>query len=323
MNYYDIYQQGEYDLCPPGTSGEQCLSHDAYGLFRFNQYAIGHSIDLIRMISHLNQAVRLHADGEERRTPIVTVVAFLSGHTNICMPGFNKVTTNTETISFIYSPGHDGHMEFLPDPADSIIVRMTLDRFLNNIANDHRPETLQVFSSLFDNQKTPLYLTCKRTSNMNRLLQDLISPSSPFAANLLRDARVHELFFEVVEEIIRSKGKEKNLFSCYDRQKLINAKRVLLERIDNPPSIIELSKEVGLNDFKLKKGFRSLFDNTVYGVVLEARLEKARQLLTQPGLSVTQISLQVGYSNHGHFSAAFKKRFGMTPREFGRQYRQK
>jgi AraC-like DNA-binding protein len=73
---------------------------------------------------------------------------------------------------------------------------------------------------------------------------------------------------------------------------------------------------VGLNDFKLKRGFRQVFDTTVFGYVRALRMEKARALLELGRLNVTQVASATGYSCFGHFSAAFKKRFGILPSDF-------
>lgn len=322
MNLYQLTQQEAFEICTPNHCGDQLLIKERFGNIQVRQHAVGHQIDLLRMSGDLSLPVRITADGLPRE-PIVTIIAFLKGSTRIHMEGYgDNLYSGDAMIGLIYSPNHQGRMDFDSQHSDSISVRMSLQRFRDTLINDQRPQTAKLFSPIINSDQIPLRLMCPRTPSIDRILQDLTAPQSPFAEALLRDARAHELFFTVVEELIRSHGEDKTMFSIRDQQKLLNAKRLLLERIDNPPTLIELAQEVGLNDFKLKKGFKSLFDNTVYGVLLNARLEKARELLVQQRLSITQVSLDVGYSNHGHFSAAFKKRFGMTPREFSRQFGQ-
>jgi AraC family transcriptional regulator, transcriptional activator of the genes for pyochelin and ferripyochelin receptors len=48
----------------------------------------------------------------------------------------------------------------------------------------------------------------------------------------------------------------------------------------------------------------------------EYRLEKARELLQDRQLTIVAIANAVGYANPGHFAAAFKRKYGMTPRKF-------
>ena len=98
--------------------------------------------------------------------------------------------------------------------------------------------------------------------------------------------------------------------------RLEQARMILEQEFVDPPSIISLARRVGLNDFKLKRGFRQVFDTTVFGYVRALRMDKARALLESGRLNVTQVASATGYSCFGHFSAAFKKRFGILPSDF-------
>ncbi|WP_256441273.1 helix-turn-helix transcriptional regulator [Chitinophaga sp. HK235] len=69
------------------------------------------------------------------------------------------------------------------------------------------------------------------------------------------------------------------------------------------------------NDFKLKKGFKEMFGNTVFGYMNQVRMEKAKLLLLEGKNSIADISFTVGYKNPQHFTAAFKKHFGYLPSE--------
>lgn len=105
--------------------------------------------------------------------------------------------------------------------------------------------------------------------------------------------------------------------SCYlkkrDREQLEMARLILHDEYINPPSLIQLAKRVGLNDFKLKRGFREAYNTTVFGYIRQLRMEKARDLLQTQELNVSEAALAVGYHCFGHFSAAFKKCFGTLP----------
>ncbi|MFC1834567.1 helix-turn-helix transcriptional regulator, partial [Thermodesulfobacteriota bacterium] len=94
---------------------------------------------------------------------------------------------------------------------------------------------------------------------------------------------------------------------------LQNARSILEKEYPDPPSLFGLARRVGLNDFKLKRGFREAFGTTVFSYVRELRMDKARSLLEQGELSVTEVALETGYSSLGHFAAAFRKRFGILP----------
>ncbi len=91
------------------------------------------------------------------------------------------------------------------------------------------------------------------------------------------------------------------------------AKEILFKNFKNPPSLIELSKLVGLNDYKLKAGFRQYFGNTVFGCLHDYRMEEAKKLLETKKLNINQVARSVGYASETSFSSAFRKKFGVSP----------
>ena len=101
-----------------------------------------------------------------------------------------------------------------------------------------------------------------------------------------------------------------------DIESIREARHILSQRMENPPSLMELARLTNLNDFKLKRGFRQAFGSTVYGHLKELRLQRAQNLMREQNKSVTETALAVGYKNIGDFGIAFKNRFGLTPRNF-------
>ena len=63
---------------------------------------------------------------------------------------------------------------------------------------------------------------------------------------------------------------------------------------------------ISSNEFKLKQGFRLLYNNTVYGVLSEYRMEKAKQYLLDTQMPVSEIALQIGFEHQSSFCKAFK-----------------
>lgn len=91
------------------------------------------------------------------------------------------------------------------------------------------------------------------------------------------------------------------------------AKEILTNQLENPPLLSELAKQVGMSDRTLQRGFKSLFNITVVGFLKQQRLLQAEQLLRQGTHSVTEVANRVGYGHLGHFAAAFRQQFGITP----------
>lgn len=116
-------------------------------------------------------------------------------------------------------------------------------------------------------------------------------------------------------------GEKEEVFTCKflaneaDREKIIKAREVLLQHIGEPITIKALSRKVAINECYLKKGFKEIFGTTIFDFYQSQRMEHAKYLLYDKGLSVTEVSMLLGYSSISHFSTAFKKHTGIKPCE--------
>jgi len=100
-----------------------------------------------------------------------------------------------------------------------------------------------------------------------------------------------------------------------DRQKIIKAREILIKSIGDPITIKELSRKIAMNECYLKKGFKEMFGTTIFDFYQSQRMEHAKYLLYEKGLTVTEVSVLLGYSSISHFSTAFKKHTGLKPCE--------
>lgn len=122
-------------------------------------------------------------------------------------------------------------------------------------------------------------------------------------------------------ECMLGDDKEVETFQCKflaneaDREKIIKAREILIQHIGEPITIKELSRKVAINECYLKKGFKELYGTTIFDFYQGQRMEHARYLLYEKGLSVTEVSMMLGYSSISHFSTAFKKQTGLKPCE--------
>lgn len=90
-------------------------------------------------------------------------------------------------------------------------------------------------------------------------------------------------------------------------------RKYLLQNLDQPGTLTQLAHQFGLNDFKLKKGFKQLYKTPVFAFVREERLQRARKRLEKTSLPLREIAEEAGYQDLSNFSIAFKKRFGYPP----------
>jgi AraC-like DNA-binding protein len=98
--------------------------------------------------------------------------------------------------------------------------------------------------------------------------------------------------------------------------KIKKAKEIILANMAEPPSLQELADEIGLTLKKLKMGFKQIYGDTVYGFLFDYKMDSARKLLDSGSYNVNEVGLKIGYSTGSHFIAAFKKKFGTTPKKY-------
>ncbi|MBQ4822739.1 AraC family transcriptional regulator [Aquimarina sp. MMG016] len=99
----------------------------------------------------------------------------------------------------------------------------------------------------------------------------------------------------------------------HHRDKLNQVKDILLSNIENPPSLTELSKQIGFNTTKLKKEFKEVFGVPVFKYLQNERLSSAHKLISEKKATVQEAAWQVGYDSLSSFSNAFAKKFGYRP----------
>jgi AraC family transcriptional activator of pyochelin receptor len=98
-----------------------------------------------------------------------------------------------------------------------------------------------------------------------------------------------------------------------DKEKILAARDLVNARIDSPPSLSEIARSIGLNEYKLKRGFKETFQTTIFGYLTAQRLQLARRYLLDTQKTAAEIAYELGYTTPQHFNNAFKKHFGHTP----------
>lgn len=189
-----------------------------------------------------------------------------------------------------------------------------LNQFTDNIKLGNRKDEVLAFRHPVSFTKTFPVCNRKRT-----VLDSLLNHSySGSLQNIFVNAKIHELLLYSIECLVDEKEEG---FSCkflaneLDREKILQAREVLLQHIGDPITIKELSRKVAINECYLKKGFKEIFGTTIFDFYQQQRMEHAKYLLYEKGLSVTDVSAILGYSSISHFSTAFKKHTGLKPCE--------
>ncbi|MBE5321553.1 helix-turn-helix transcriptional regulator [Pedobacter sp. MR2016-19] len=143
------------------------------------------------------------------------------------------------------------------------------------------------------------------------ILQQIIYPRHEGRVKrLYLEARIFEL---IIAYFNQKPKKQTGIIKKDDVEKILLAKKLVEYDLQKPNSLMELSRKAGINDFKLKRGFKELTGYTVFGYLYKIRMEKAHYFLSKEKKTVNEVSFLVGYKNAQHFITAFKKQYNILP----------
>ncbi|MCK8521325.1 AraC family transcriptional regulator [Aquimarina sp. D1M17] len=190
-------------------------------------------------------------------------------------------------------------------------IRMSLD-FIKRHRLDAEYNILEKYA-LAKSKKNFLKPLCPKTQE---ILSEILSDKRKgLLKRLFLESKTLELIALKLEDTSKS---QPAVTAPVDHlvKKLYQTQHLIASDLSIQHSIQQLSREIGLNDFVLKKEFKSLFGKTIFEYSTQLRMEKAKQLLNHSKKPIYEISELVGYKNSTHFTAAFKKIEGTTPKKY-------
>ena len=220
-----------------------------------------------------------------------------------------------EHVLLLYNPQRDLPMEMDVSPNSQLVTVLI---------------SIKKFHSLFSQEANQISFLTDENAYKKYYKDHIITPSMAVALSQILQHQPNSLMSRLY-----LKGKVYELLSLYfnpteatdvaecpflvdeeNVRKIRNAKKIVLERMTNPPNLQDLADEIGLSLKKLKEGFKQLYGSTVYQFILDHKMNHARQLLGSGSYNVNEVALQLGYSNSSHLLDAFKKKFGTTPKKY-------
>lgn len=190
--------------------------------------------------------------------------------------------------------------------------------------------TIRKFHSLFSSEADYIPFLSEDNKEKKYYSQEMVSPAIAVVLSQLMNYNLHpsikKLYlkgkvFELIS-LYFNKTEDADLEQCpyladEDNVRRIKmAKEIIISRMAEPPTLAELSEEVGLGLKKLKEGFKQIYGDSVYGFLFDYKMEYARKMLESGKHNVNDVGLKVGYSTASHFIASFKKKFGTTPKKY-------
>lgn len=190
--------------------------------------------------------------------------------------------------------------------------------------------SIKKFHSLFSTEAEFIPFLNKENIDRKHYAQNNLSPSMSVVLYQIMNFNLHssvkKIYYKAkVYELLSllfNKPEDTDDDSCpfktdeEETMKIKQAKDILLKNMAEPPTLQQLADEVGLNIKKLKQGFKQIYGDTAYGFLFDYKMEYARKLLDSGTYNVNEVGNRIGYSTASHFIAAFKKKFGTTPKKY-------
>ena len=250
----------------------------------------------------------------EQASPTVDLFVQLSGQSLIRHTDQVDRAYQSGQCNMVYTPAYEGELR-LSGPAISTVAVQFSPLFFGQFL-DEQVGSLNRLAEGMANGQMQMLAPCNlpvRPAIKSVLHTLLHCPYQGLVKRLFLEAKQIELLALLIDEAEKQPSTRPAGLKAYDVDKLMAAKAWLDEHFLEPVTLFYLARLVGLNDFKLKNGFRILFATTVFGYLSGLRLNHARQLLLDGGHSVADVADIVGYGRADHFSHAFRLYFGYRP----------
>ena len=229
--------------------------------------------------------------------------------------GNYTINLTEETSLLLYNPQRDLpiHLEVKPH---SWLVSVII--------------SIKKFHGLFSQEANYITFLSEDNRDKKYYKDGKISPSMAIALNQLVNYNlnhsIRNIYFKAkayeVLSLYFNRSEDADIEQCpflVDESNVIKirkAKDIVISRLAEPPTLQELANEIGLTLKKLKEGFKQIYGDSVFSFLLDYKMEVARKLLESGTHNVNEVGLKVGYSTSSHFIAAFKKKYGTTPKKY-------
>ena len=232
--------------------------------------------------------------------------------------GNYSLNLSTNKFLILYNPKKDLPVNInLKSNSIFISALISINKFHKLFSQDgHKIDFLSG-----DNSNQKYYKELEINNSMLLVLNQMLKyRTSSITKDLYLKSKIYEIF-SLIFNSENNNEDDKCPFILNDDQlkKIRLAKDIILERFNEPPTLVELSEEINLGLRQLKQGFKETYGKPVFQYLLDYKMDKAAKLLSDGKYNVNEVSIELGYSNSSHFIHAFKKKFGITPLSFIKQ----
>ena len=272
--------------------------------------------DGVLVLAHKNETTKMQSVAKEIDSDYIQFHFCVKGSSQFVFnEGRYRLNILEENSLLLYNPQRDLpiHLEINPN---SWMVSILI--------------SIKTFHGLFSQEADYITFLSEDNKDKKYYKDGVISPSMAIVLNQLINYNLNQSI-----KSLYFKGKAYELLSLYFNRsedadieqcpflvdetnviKIRKAKDIIVSRMAEPPSLQELADEIGLSLKKLKEGFKQIYGDSVFSFLFDYKMEVARKLLEAGNDNVNEVGHKVGYSTSSHFIAAFKKKYGTTPKKY-------
>jgi AraC family transcriptional activator of pyochelin receptor len=243
------------------------------------------------------------------------VVVVLSGRERIELEGHPPLEINGPQSCVILNVHDSNKVHWV---ASDIPLRFVLVHIEPSLAHDEMGIDMATMMKQFGESHKPLFHVFSGNHVLEALASQIATcPLRGVMRQMYLAGKGFELVASALNPVFQRPETDTLQLSASDMKRVHAAYDRLVNTLDQPLSLAELGREVGLSTSKLTLGFRKAFGATVFGILQECRLRQAHRLLTSGQMTVSEAAYRVGYSP-AHFATIFRQRFGVSPSKLRR-----
>jgi AraC-like DNA-binding protein len=243
---------------------------------------------------------------------------------HFCQKGAGSFEFNEGTYQLPLMPKT---VNLLYNPSKPLPINLKLSNYSSVVS---LVISIKKFHGLFSEDADHIHFLSPENNTKKYYDTRNITPAMSVVLSQILEAKIHEsikpLYFKgKVYELLSlffNKNEDTDVEQCpflvdeENVRKIRKAKEIILNQMTEPPTLQGLASEIGLNVKKLKEGFKQIYGETVFGYLLDFKMNEARSMLDTKQYNINEISIKLGYSTSSHFISAFKKKFGTTPKKY-------
>lgn len=266
-------------------------------------------------IAHSNLALdNLMIGNFVNDTEAIEIHFMFKGHSFVIDKNSKKrinVSSNTQDI--FYMNGIEGRTETIGSPTESFQI-ILLPSFYKKYFPFDVP-ALEEFRNAIERKATYNIISDHQIAinyEMHKVINDILQcHRNDGLKKTYLECKIIELLILQLESFTDMHTPKTSPKS--EIEKLYAAKEYIENNLNENCKLIDLAHRFNTNEFTLNTGFKKLFGTTIYQYWLDGRLKRAAHLIKYENLNINEAAYEIGYKNPQHFTAAFKRKFGILP----------